>query len=393
MLALLFLARTGLGAQFQSAGSVGNDLALAFGLDYSQIGLLIGLFMLPGLFLSLPAGLAGRYIPDRILNAFGMFALALGGLVAGLATDPWLVGLGRLVSGVGFLFSVLYFTKMTVDWFTGREIATAMGVLVTSWPLGIAIGQVGYEWIAVSIGWRWAFFAPSIYCAAAGFALLAYYRSPETRAEVGNKAAAKATLRLSGRELYLILVAALVWSLFNAGYLAFLNFGPLLLESHGLGAIAAAGVISIGSWAMIFSNATCGRISDSSKRPDLILAVCMIGAMGALALLKLEGAGLAASIAFGLIGMAPGGIIIALTGEAMAPEKRAFGMGIYLAVYFLFNATTPPLAGWIYDQTLDPFAPILFGILMFGLVVVANLWFRRVQAQQIGNQPSHLAAQ
>jgi len=56
ILALLFLARVGLGLQFQSLGSVGDDLTLAFGFGYAEIGALIGFFMLPGLFLGLPAG-------------------------------------------------------------------------------------------------------------------------------------------------------------------------------------------------------------------------------------------------------------------------------------------------------------------------------------------------
>ena len=105
----------------------------------------------------------------------------------------------------------------------------------------------------------------------------------------------------------------------------------------------------------------------------------MLGAMASLALLARSGAGIAGSLAFGLIGMAPAGVIMALTGEAMSHEKRAFGMGVFLSVYFLINAVGPPLAGWIYDATNDPFSPIVFGIILFGLVIVTNAWFRRVQ--------------
>jgi hypothetical protein len=49
-----------MGFQFQTLGSVGDDLSVAFGLDYAGIGFLIGLFMAPGLFLALPAGFSGR---------------------------------------------------------------------------------------------------------------------------------------------------------------------------------------------------------------------------------------------------------------------------------------------------------------------------------------------
>ena len=36
---------------------------------------------------------------------------------------------GRLLSGAGFVVSGLYFTKVTADWFGGRELATAMAVM------------------------------------------------------------------------------------------------------------------------------------------------------------------------------------------------------------------------------------------------------------------------
>lgn len=372
---MLFAVRIGLGFQFQTVGSVSNDLVSAFGLGYTDIGTLVGMFMVPGLFLAIPAGFSGRYFSDRMLCGLGMLALALGGLASGLAADPWMIGLGRLVSGAGFLLSSLYFTKMTADWFSGREMATAMSLLVMSWPLGIAVGQVGHEWIAEAFGWRWTFFAASIYCAAGAVAVFGCYRAPPDLAGARETTVS----RLSRRELHLTLIAALVWGTFNAGYVVYLNFGPLMLEADGFGAVEAAAIISIGSWLMIFSGAACGQLSDRTKRPNLILTVCMIGAMVSLALLAVSGTAVAVSLAFGLIGMAPAGVIMALTGEAMRPEQRAFGMGVFLSVYFLINAVAPPIAGWIYDTTNDPFNPVIFGIVLFGLVILTNVWFRLAQ--------------
>jgi len=375
IIALLFAARVGLGLQFQALGSVGDDLVIAFGLDYADIGTLVGLFMAPGLLLAIPAGFAGRYASDRTLSASGMLALSLGGLMSGLAPEPWLIGLGRMVSGTGFVLTTLYFTKMTADWFSGREIATAMSIVVMSWPFGIAMGQVGHEWIAAAAGWRWTFVAASVYCLVGAAALFALYRTPPDAAEPRSLVVSG----LTRRELHLTLIASLVWGVFNAGYVVYLTFGPLTVQAHGHGAIEAAVIISIASWLMIVSGTACGQISDRLNRPVLTLTVCMIGAMGALALLAVDGAVIVASLAFGLIGMAPAGIIMALTGEAMRPEHRAFGIGVFLTGYFLINALAPPLAGWIYDGTEDPFGPIGFAIALFGLVILANAWFRLAQ--------------
>ena len=56
ILAVLFVARLALGYQFQSAGSVAPFLIRDLGIDYAQIGLLVGGFILPGIAISLPSG-------------------------------------------------------------------------------------------------------------------------------------------------------------------------------------------------------------------------------------------------------------------------------------------------------------------------------------------------
>lgn len=325
ILALLFLARVGLGLQFQTLASVGDNLVVAFGLDYTGIGLLIGLFMAPGLFLAFPAGYWGRYISDRHMVAFGLGALALGGLVSAGATDSWTIGFGRVLAGIGFLFSTLYLAKMVADWFEGREIATAMSVLVMSWPFGIAMGQVGYAWISDAFSWQVPFQIASTYCALAALAVLVFYKPPHEPAHTKGRGS---TAQLTRHEWRLILIAGAAWGVFNAGYVVYLSFAPKILETFGQTALAAASIISIGSWVMIMSGAMCGQIADRSGRRMTILVVCMSMAAVALILLSVPSAGPGASLLFGLIGMAPAGIIMALAGEAVRPQVRAFGMGI-----------------------------------------------------------------
>ncbi len=375
VLLLLFLARIGLGFQFQTLGSVSDNLIETFGLDYAEVGTLIGMFMLPGLFFAIPAGYSGRYWSDRLLSGIGLVALALGGLVSGFAADSWMIGVGRAFSGAGFLFSTLYFTKMTADWFSGKEIATAMSILVMSWPFGIAMGQIGHEWLAEVFHWRWAFYAASTYCLLSAVAVFTFYRPPE---EVASQIKVS-TVNLDRKELHLILVAALAWAIFNLGYVIYLSFAPLVLEARGNSDMEAATIISLGSWVMIISGTICGLIADRTGRNNLLLILCMLGAAAALGLLAVDGFSVVASLLFGLIGMAPAGLIMALAGEAMRPENRAFGMGIFFTVYYAVLFTGPPLAGWIYDNTGEALAPILFAILLFLAVILVNTLFRSAQ--------------
>jgi hypothetical protein len=50
-------ARTTVGFQFQSVGAVGPFLVTDLGLSYAELGSLMGLYLLPGVVLALPAAM------------------------------------------------------------------------------------------------------------------------------------------------------------------------------------------------------------------------------------------------------------------------------------------------------------------------------------------------
>jgi predicted MFS family arabinose efflux permease len=378
MLALIFATRVGLGFQFQAMGSVADDVSVRLNLSAAETGTLIGLFLIPGLVLSIPAGFAGRYTSDRMLVALGLACLTLGSALAAIGTSFAMLAAGRLLCGVGFVFCSIYYTKMVADWFAGRELATAMAILVMSWPFGIAMGQVGHAWLATSLGWQAPFVAASLYCLVGVGAMLVAYRPPRAT----TTTATMAPTPLTSREWTLTLIAAVIWATFNAGYVVYLSFAPRVLVAGGLGTFEAASVLSLASWVMIFSGALCGWIADRTGRPDAILVFCLCCAMVSLALLPQVAWAIPVSLLFGLLGVAPAGVVMALTGQAMAPQNRAFGMGIFMSVFFLLTGPAPALAGWLYDRTADPFVPILLAIAMFGSALVFYVVFRIAQRMQ-----------
>jgi MFS family permease len=67
---------------------------------------------------------------------------------------------------------------------------------------------------------------------------------------------------------------------------------------------------------------------------------------------------------------------MALTGEAMAPQRRAFGMGVFFSFYFVLMTAAPPIAGWLYDMSGDAYLPVLFAAGLFTAAALANRSFR-----------------
>ena len=132
---------------------------------------------------------------------------------------------------------------------------------------------------------------------------------------------------------------------------------------------------------MLFSGAICGQISDRFKKPDTILYICLAGGIASLLLLPWTQFAVGLSLLFVLIGVAPAGIIMALTTKAMAPHRRALGIGVFFSSYFL-NPTPPPgIAGWLIAKTGIAHLPILFAATLFLFTVVPTAVFRYAQAR------------
>src|SRR5712692_9620790 len=94
MLALIFFTRAALGFMFQSMASVAPFLVDQFALSYGQIGFLIGLYMLPGVFLALPGGVLARRLGSHTVAVSG---LAL--MVAGALVTAWSVSFAQACVG------------------------------------------------------------------------------------------------------------------------------------------------------------------------------------------------------------------------------------------------------------------------------------------------------
>ncbi|MEL6735168.1 MAG: MFS transporter, partial [Pseudomonadota bacterium] len=228
-------------------------------------------------------------------------------------------------------------------------------------------------------GWHVPFQVASAYCVLLALAVFLYYRPPnDLPAVAGGRAES-----LSRLEWRLVICAASAWGVFNAAYVTYLSFGPKVLEGLGQTAIAAAGIISVGSWLMIISGALCGQIVDRFGGRNLVLSVCMGGAVVALLLLSVPGAGLGASLLFGLIGMAPAGVIMAMSGQALRPEVRAFGMGIFFTVYYAIMLVTPPVAGALLDAMGSTQGPIWLAMALFALVVPLAITFQGFKNQPV----------
>ena len=136
-----------------------------------------------------------------------------------------------------------------------------------------------------------------------------FYRPPERH--LGT--AVPPTPRLNGAELMLIISAALGWALFNAAYVVYLSFASKMLVSDGMTTLAAAAIVSVAGYIMMGSGIVCGQLAHRTKKPDLIVYVCLAGGIAGFLLLQDTSLALGSSLLVGLLGVAPAGLIVALS--------------------------------------------------------------------------------
>ena len=65
--------------------------------------------------------------------------------------------------------------------------------------------------------------------------------------------------------------------------------------------------------------------------------------------------------------------------KRVAPERRAFGMGIFFTTYYAIMSASPPVAGWLLDRTGAPENAMAFGAALFAAVIPATIAFRRLK--------------
>jgi MFS family permease len=382
ILALLFLVRSCMGFQFQSVPAVSPLFLKDFAVGIADVGVLIGIYQAPGVFLAIPGGWLSRRFGDTAVIAFGLALMVAGSVAMALSTSWFLQIASRLVAGTGAVLLNVLMSKMVADWFAKREMATAMGIFVNSWPFGIAAGLLLFPKIANQGGLLAVNLVVAATTALALIALATLYRVPPRTA-----VSPPAGVWPQARTRDAVVVAGLVWGFFNAALGVVFSFGPLMLVERGWGMASAGSTTSIVLWLVVVSVPLGGLIADRSQRPMLVLiASCLAFCAALVAAVRVESA-VSAFIILGLVGGLAAGPIMSLPSRVLAPESRALGMGLFFTISYFVQAAGPSIAGRVSSYTGR--ASVAFDVGAVFLIVAIALMplFLRIVANSAEPRP------
>ncbi len=371
ILAVLVLARTAMGYQFQSIGSLSPFLIVAFDIDFAALGALIGLFMLPGILISMPGGLLGNWLGDKRVALTGLAVMVAGGLITASGGDFGAAIVGRIFSGAGAVLLNVVFTKMVADWFSEKQLVTAMSLLVTSWPLGIGLGLISQGAIAAEFAWPAAMVVTSALSALAFVLTGLTYTEPQGVSPAG--AATRLLRGLSVREASLVSVVGVIWMLFNVGFILVVSFTPTFLTETGSSVASSGFVTSLAMWITILALPLGGLLVERVGRDTLIMVISFLTMGAAMVALRFVSI-LAMVIVVGISAGPPAGALMALATKVLRPENRSTGMGVYFTWYYAGMAALPFVAGFVRDASGEPEGPFIFGgalLVLCALILVA----------------------
>jgi MFS family permease len=358
--------------QFESVAAIGPVLQRDFDVGLPDIGLLIGLYLLPGVVIALPGGAIGKVLGDKRTVLLGCTIMFIGNVIMAFV-DVWAAQIGgRLLTGVGGVILNVITAKMVADWFAEGEMSTAMALFLNSWPFGIAVALLVLPPLGVAEGYKTVFLLAADFVGAAALLLAFAYKDRPSDAGPGR------STRMERPTILLVTVAGLIWGFFNTAVAMLFSFGINALMEKGWSITSGGSIVSLVLWLTILMVPLGGVTADRIKgRGGWLIAVTTVVAAILLFAASRTTYPVTVLIAFGLIGAFPAGAMMALPASVLKAHNRAGGMAVFYTVFYLSMSLGPLIAGQLAGYTgraataLDFGAglliacPILLGIFLF----------------------------
>lgn len=339
ILVALTSARVAFGYQSQTIASLATDLVPRFGLSYTQLGALIGAYMLLGAFAALPLGLLGRRLGEGLVLGAGLVLMTAGAVYGGLAETAVGIGLGRGAAGLGAVAMIVLQNKIIAEWFTGPLFMLAISVTVCAFPVGVGLAGLVLPYTLDAAGLHAALLTGAL---PAGLSLLLFvvsYREPAGGPRVTRRFALP-----SGMECLLLSIAGVTWMAYTAGFSGFASYLPATLAQKGYGVALIGTVMAVGTWGNVPGTLAGGGLAVRLGGFNIFLAGTLFLAVGMLALSQPVWP-IASAVVFGVLGSIQPGIVMAAATLSARPENRAVGMGLFYTIYYIGGAVAPALCG------------------------------------------------
>lgn len=138
-------------------GAIAAELRSTFGASATMLGFIAAFYFYPYSAMQLPSGVLADSIGPRRLFAGGSVVAGIGSLLFAFAPGVgWLLA-GRALVGLGVAVAFVSVLKLIAAWYSEREFATWVGVLMMLGNLGGVLAAYPLGWVTQYVSWREVF--------------------------------------------------------------------------------------------------------------------------------------------------------------------------------------------------------------------------------------------
>jgi len=334
---------------FQTAPPLISSIKLEFNILLDvEAALIMSMVLVPGIFLSLPAGFFVKKYGVRRIGFAALVCVVLGCFMTATANSFIMLLAGRLILGVGGAFIITNTPAVIAQWFPREELGKAMGIYGINMPLATIIALPSASVFMLAYGWRFPFYIGS----AVGITAIAVFVAVVREGPfAGHERRARIGQAIGNFEIWKV---GLVWLFFNAAALSFTTWAPKLFETYkGMPKVHASFLASLLMWGAIVCVPIYGWLSDrTGRRRSFAVAGSLLMMLAFVALAYTSNMALVVSIiALGVTAAMVPPITSALPAEILGPTLASIGFGITGICSNLGAASAQPLVGFLLDAT------------------------------------------
>ena len=349
ILGLVYICTLAFAITMQSIPPILSLLMAEFQLSHAQGGLLMSFFALPGIIISIPVGMLADRYNQKVIGLVSLILMIIGSALFASSNSLFMLGLGRVISGVGAITLLIVAPQMLTHWFANHKIGIAMGVFNTGVPLGTILSFNFLSLLAENLGWRVSIWL-SAGLSLVALILFAWLFTPAPSSERKSSLSSESlsqSVRSSGIRIWLV---GITWMLFNAAMISVFTFTPDLLNAAGFSLASAGFLTSLVMWPGLVLSPAIGFIIDRIGHKRTIIAA---GGIALAIFLPLIPSAIGwVLILMLLIGIAQAMIpapIFALPSEIVSPERLGLAFGILSVCLSLGMIAGPAAAGFLKD--------------------------------------------
>lgn len=331
-----------MGANIQLLTPISGDLKDAMGLSFTQVGVLMGIVSLPGIFASLPAGKAGETFGRKAMLIAGIALLIPGAVLFPLFRSyEWSVA-ARIFAGTGCSLISVFAPGLAGESQDEGRRAAAMGIFNTALPAGSILTLTFYNRISGMTGLFESFYVAAVAAAAVGL-LVMFTPSPGKKGE----RAAKRALRIPAPHATIPISAAVLFA--NFASMGYVTTAPLYFRDLDVPWSVRGTMLSAPLWGAVVFAPIAGKIIERTGRAaEIMIAGMATQGIGLIA--TAAGAPIAASLAIFSVGagiiMTP--VYVILPQEAKGETDMAFAFMI--SAMMIGCLTGPYISGVMMDM-------------------------------------------